>query len=699
MLTFNTPLKNIPRILPKYQKILAKLGLLTVSDLLFYFPFRYDDFSKIVTPSEKYLDQLITVEGLVKKTKNFRAWRKKMSITDIIIQDKNNLPLKATWFNQPFILENLKEGTFVRLSGKLIQKGETFQMLNPAWEKATREVTNTGCLVPVYKETVGISSRWIRWQVKTLLPLAQKMPDIIDAEILTKYHLYDIYTTLCQLHFPENREKLIRAQKRIAFEEMFLAQIKALQTKQAWKKKKAFQINFNKKLVKHFVDNLPFKLTNAQKKTSFEIIKDLEKPQPMNRLLNGDVGSGKTVVASIATLQTLSAGYQVALMAPTEILAQQHFTSFCGLFKETDFTIALLTNAYQWITHKKTTKTSIPRQQLLTKNKTGKIDLLIGTHALIQKDVQFRNLALIIIDEQHRFGVAQRAFLQNRTMLLKNKKESPAIPHLLTMTATPIPRTLSIAYFGSLDLSILDEMPKNRRPVITRLVLPGKEEKVYTFIRSEINKGRQAFIVLPLIEESASESMLAVKAATSEYEKMSQEIFPEFKIGLLHGKLKASEKEQLMRDFQNKKISILVATSVIEVGIDIPNATIMIIENAERFGLSQLHQFRGRIGRGTHQSYCFLFSQSNHQRLKALVKTTDGFKIAEKDLALRGPGHFFGTLQSGSPDIAMKNLTNLKLIQLARLEAKQLLEKDPQLKKHFFLQKALTKLTQKIHLE
>jgi ATP-dependent DNA helicase RecG len=699
MLSFNTPLKNIPLILPKYQKILAKLGLLTVSDLLFYLPFRYKDFSKIVTLKDKYLDQNITIEGSVKKTNNFRSWKKKMSITNVIVQDKNNSLLKATWFNQPFILENLKENTFVRLSGKLIKKGNNFQMLNPAWEKATRETTNTGCLVPVYRETTGITSRWIRWQIKSLLPLAQKMPDIIDANILAKYHLYNIYTTLCQLHFPDSQEKLIRAQKRIAFEEMFLAQLKALQTRQDWKKKKAFQINFDKKLIKHFVNNLPFKLTNAQKKSSFEIIKDLEKSQPMNRLLNGDVGSGKTVVASIATLQTLSAGYQVALMAPTEILAQQHFTSFCELFKETDFTIALLTNTYRWIYHKQACKTSFSRQQLLTKIKTGKINLVIGTHALIQKAVEFKDLALIIIDEQHRFGVAQRAFFQNRTMSLKSRKKTPSIPHLLTMTATPIPRTLSIAYFGSLDLSILDEMPKNRRPIITRLVLPKKQPEVYTFVRSEINQGRQAFIVLPLIEESTSTSMSEVKAATLEYEVMSKKIFPEFKVGLLHGKLKAQEKEQIMQDFKKKKISILVSTSVIEVGIDIPNATIMIVENAERFGLAQLHQFRGRIGRGTYQSYCFLFSQSNHQRLKALVETTDGFKIAEKDLALRGPGHFFGILQSGKPDIAMKNLTNLKLIQLARLEAKQLLKEDPQFEKHPLLQKALRAFTQKIHLE
>ncbi|KKP79962.1 MAG: hypothetical protein A2271_01195 [Candidatus Moranbacteria bacterium RIFOXYA12_FULL_35_19] len=735
MVNLNLPLKSIPRITPKYVRVLEKLGVFTMKDFLFYFPFRYDDFSQIVSISEDYLNQVITVEGKIIKTKLNRIFRRKMSIVEIIIETENNIPLKAVWFNQPFILETLKEGVEVRLSGKLILDGKKFSMNSPAWEKSSRDMTNTGRLIPVYPQTSGITSKWIRWQMKMLLePLGHPMSkwtsdvliDILPAEIRKKYNLYDIYTTLSQIHFPDSKEKLIRAQKRMAFQEMFLVQLKTIQIKKEFAEKNSTGIKFDEKLIQNFVSHLPFKLTNAQRKASFEILKDLEKPRPMNRLLNGDVGSGKTIVSAISVLQTISAGYQTAIMAPTEVLARQHFESFCEIFKDYGINIALLTNSYrkinnfqfsifnfQSIFNEKILKNKKNGREYLLKNiANAKINLVIGTHALIQKDVRFGNLALVIIDEQHRFGVTQRATLQQnipRESASSPRESAQRVPHLLTMTATPIPRTLAIAFFGSLDLSILDEMPKNRKPIITKIITPSERNKIYEFIKSEIKKKRQIFVILPLIEESLSESMVDVKAVKAEHERLSREIFPEFKLGLLHGKLKAKEKETVMKDFSDKKIDILVSTSVVEVGIDIPNATVMLIENSERFGLTQLHQFRGRVGRGTEQSYCFLFTAENSvptsvptlvpTRLKILEKTNDGFEISEADLKLRGPGQFFGTLQSGLPDIAMEHLSNVKLIKFARAEAQEILKLDPKLKGHPLLADALKKFSEKIHLE
>ncbi|MFA6973470.1 MAG: ATP-dependent DNA helicase RecG [Parcubacteria group bacterium] len=706
MFTPNTKLAAIPKITPKYQKLLDKLGLQTVQDLLLYFPFRYDDFSKVVPISQDYVGQTVTIAGIIQKKKLARIFRRKMTIAEIVIQpastrgddrsstrggDENNTPLKAVWFNQPYILESLPEGAAVRLSGKLEFKGRTFSMVNPAWERAERTQTNTGILVPVYPETKGLTSKWLRWQLKPLLESAQQMEDTLPYDIRQRLNLYDIYTALQQIHFPENQEKLLRAQKRFAFQEMFLVQLKTLQVKQDWEQNNSLAIPFDEELIKNFVSTLPFKLTNAQRKASFEILKDLEKPKPMNRLLNGDVGSGKTIVAAIAALQAMQAGFQVAIMAPTEVLAKQHFESFSKLFAEYDFNVALLTNSY-----KKLNGADETRPDLLQNIRKGSIELVIGTHAIIQKDVKFENLALIVIDEQHRFGVAQRALLQQETMEIKDGV-AKTIPHLLTMTATPIPRTLAIALFGSLELSILDEMPKNRKPIITKIVPPTGRQEIYAFINNEINNGRQVFVIFPLVEES--KAMTEVKAATTEHERL-EKIFPQFKIGLMHGRLKAKEKELAMQAFKDRKTQILVSTSVVEVGIDIPNASVMIIEDADRFGLSQLHQFRGRVGRGEHQSYCFLFSSSvGNARLKALEENTDGFAIAEKDLVLRGPGQFFGTIQSGLPDIAMEHLANVNLIKHSRAEAQNLLKADPQLKKHPALQDALLKFSEKIHLE
>lgn len=703
----DSPLRGLSKITPAYAKLLDNLGIFTVRDLLFYFPFRYDDFSKMAAVSPENLGETITVQGMVRKTTLKRIFKRKMTIIEASIEvpgeDSMNTPLKAIWFNQSFVLSTVKEGVSVRLSGKLELKGRTFQMISPAFERASRDATNTGRLVPVYKETKGLTSKWLRWQIKSLIALSQQIPEIVPKEIYEKFHLYSLPKAIQEIHFPTSSKNLERAQKTFAFQEMLLLQIKAIQTRNSWNEKKSEPIKFEKKEIQNFNTQLPFSLTNAQKKASFEILKDLEKNQPMNRLLNGDVGSGKTVVAAISALPPLLAKKQVAIMAPTEVLARQHFESFCQLFKAYNFNIALLTNSYKLTNlnpDPKSTSQKNARNDLLKKISEGEIGLVIGTHALIQKDVHFKNLALVIIDEQHRFGVTQRATLQDETMSLDDGQQK-TIPHLLTMTATPIPRTLAISFFGSLVLSLLDEMPKDRKPIQTKIVPPNARESAYRFIRKEIEKDRQVFIILPLVEES--ESLKDLRAVKVEHARLAKEVFPDLSLGLLHGKMKAKDKEKVMEDFKERKNNILVATSVVEVGIDIPNASVIMIEHAERFGLSQLHQFRGRVGRGEHQSYCFLMTDSGKEkaweRLGVLEETNDGFQIAERDLKLRGPGQFFGTLQSGLPDITMENLGNMKLIKFARAEAEDILKKDPKLENYPEIKKSLERFERQVHLE
>ncbi|GBE16763.1 ATP-dependent DNA helicase RecG [bacterium BMS3Abin15] len=694
MTDLNTPIKNLPRIGEKYAKALKKLDILTVRDLLFHFPFRYDDYSQKFSIKDIPLEQDITIEGKVTDIKTTRTWKRKIFLTEAIITDDSG-SIKVIWFNQPYISDTLKIGKSVRISGKATTDKNKLFFSNPAYELASRVPTNTGRLVPVYPETGGVTSRWLRWQIQMLLKLNLKLTDSLPSDLLEKLNLPLLEKAVQQIHFPNDLDRAVISQKRFAFEEMFLIQLKTLQVKSSWKKEKAVDIEFDEELVKNFIDSLPFKLTNAQKKSSFQISKDLGENRPMNRLLNGDVGSGKTIVAAMASLQTMEAGYQVVIMAPTEVLARQHFENLSKLFAGYNFNVALLTNSYKILASDNTT-----RPNLLKKIQSGEINLVIGTHALIQKDVRFKNLALIVVDEQHRFGVAQRAYLQQEISTI-NDGIKDKVPHFLTMTATPIPRTLALAFFGNLDISILDEMPAKRKKIITEIVNSKKRGLTYEFIRKEIKNGRQIFVILPLVEES--KVLTEIKAATEEHKRLSEKIFSDLRLGLLHGRLKSGEKENVMKDFKDKKIDILVSTAVVEVGIDIPNATVMLIEDADRFGLSQLHQFRGRVGRAEHQSYCFLFTSSDSSktkaRLKALVESENGFKIAEKDLELRGPGEFFGTRQSGIPDIAMENITNVKLIQVAREEAQNIIKSDPELKKHPQLAEALQKFSQKIHLE
>ena len=732
MINLETKIDETFHIKPAQAQKLEKLGITTVGDFLFHFPARYDDLSKLVDIAEIIPEQSATVSGEIIDFKIKKSWKKRINIIEIHLQDETGA-IRATWFNQKYLIDVFSKNRYIRLSGKAKLDKNGFYFSNPIWEVADKSPNHTGRIVPIYPETKGITSKWLRWQIETIFKSDFKIEDPLPEEILKKYNLPSLKKALYDIHFPKSENSYLVAQKRFAFFDMFLIQLRSLQIKKQLKKESAQELKFPDLKIKKFLTSLPFELTNDQKKAFEEIRKDLTKSHPMNRLLNGDVGSGKTIVALLSALQTSANGFQVAIMAPTEVLAYQHFENFSKSLADFNISVGLLTNSYKLVNSSQSTVQSeemesahgsqstvhskeksslknskleiqnysneikkISRETILEEIKTGKINIVIGTHAIIQKDIRFKNLALIIIDEQHRFGVAQRSYLQQKVAEI-NDGLADKIPHFLTMTATPIPRTISMTLLGSLDVSIISEMPKNRKPIITQIVLPSKQNEVYSFIREEIKKGHQAFVILPLVEES--EKLTELKAAVTEHERLSRDVFPEFNLGLLHGRMKSKEKEDIMLAFKNKETNILVSTSVIEVGIDIPNATVMIIEEAYRFGLSQLHQFRGRVGRGEHQSYCFLFGKNSTERLKVLEKHTDGFKVAQKDLAIRGPGDFLGTRQSGLADSTMANITNIKMIKFALEEAQNIIEKDIVLKKYPLLSAALEKMNQNIHLE
>ena len=735
--SLKTPIEKLFNIGSVYVGKLHKVGIKTAGDLLFYFPFRYDDFSEVKKISEVELGEIVSIVGKIIDIRNVRTWKRKMNITEALIEDESGA-IKAVWFNQPFLIRNLKIGANVSLSGKVAYAQEGLQLSSPAYELLGRgQVLHTARLVPVYHETEGLSSKWLRTHIKPILKLANEAEEYLPYEIIKNQKLFGLAEAIRQIHFPANEDKADIAKRRLAFDELFLIQLYMLAQKKKWQENNAVKIKFSEEInkeVKNFIAGLPFQLTNAQKISSWKIIKDFEKGAPMNRLLEGDVGSGKTLVALIAALAVMKSGYQVALMAPTEILARQHFGEAMRRFgkKHTsknppspllqrgNYThtpspsqegnikspllrgvgvckIALLTGSESKIYEDGEVK-EINRNKLLEKIKSGEIDFTVGTHSLIQDKVAFKNLAFSIVDEQHRFGIDQRAKIQNEVLDIKDGLKT--VPHLLSMTATPIPRTLALAVYGDLDLSLLDEMPKGRQKIITKLVAPANRGLAYKFIHEQIKKGRQVFVICPLIEES---DILEVKSATQEYEKLKNEIYPNLNIGLLHGRMKPKEKEEIMQKFIKREIDILVSTSVIEVGIDIPNASVMVIEGADRFGLAQLHQFRGRVGRGEHQSFCFLFTDSTSattaRRLKALIKSNNGFELAEQDLKIRGPGELVGIRQSGLPDLAMASLTDFELIKNAREEAEALMKEDDKLLKYPKLAEKLKKFTKKVHFE
>lgn len=667
-LGLESPVTALSGVAQVQAKRFQRLGVTTIRDLLYHFPHRYNDFSALKTINQLEYGEEVTIIGTIWETKSRRT-RSGGTIVQSIIAD-GTATIQATWFNQPYLLKSLKTGRQIVLSGKVDAYLGRLVMNSPEWEYLEKEQIHTGRLVPVYPLTEGIKAKWLRRLIKRTVDYwTKRVPDYLPRQLRESLGLPDLETTLTQIHFPDNREKLEQARRRLSFGEFLLIQLGVLRQRQIWRSRPGHALDVNPALLEAFIASLPFALTVAQKRAIDEIAGDLRQSQPMSRLLQGDVGSGKTVVAAAAMLMTVAGGAQAVLMAPTEILAEQHFKSLTALYRQLDASkapgafplhprVRLLTGSV----------TGAERQQVYADIASGAADVIVGTHALIQKGVEFKDLALAIVDEQHRFGVEQRAAL----------RQKGHNPHVLVMTATPIPRTLSLTIYGDLDISVLDEMPPGRRPIETRWFLPRERERAYSFIRGQVEKNHQAFIICPLVEGS---DRVEAKAAVQEYERLQQTIFLDLKLGLLHGRMKGQEKEAVMAQFQRGELDILVSTSVVEVGIDVPHATVMMVEGANHFGLAQLHQFRGRVGRRQAKSYCILLSdtpsEESVERLRAIESTQDGFKLAEVDLQMRGPGEFFGTRQSGMPPLRMAKLSDRHILEEARQAAKAIFERDP----------------------
>lgn len=671
-----------------------KLGVKTVRDLLYFFPHRHLDYSQRKPISQLTEGKEETIVANVWQAQEIRLGGRRS--TEAIVGDETG-NVRVVWFNNPYLAKKLATNTRLVISGRvsLFKGRHVFE--SPEWELVEdKELTHTGRLVPLYPLTQGLRPRQVRKLMKEVVgQWAWQVEDFLPSGLRERCNLLKLPQAISQAHYPEDEALKDRARVRLAFDELFILQLGVLSKKRNWQESQpGSPFSIESSLLEAFLQSLPFELTAAQHRTLKELLVDLEKPRPMSRLLQGEVGSGKTVVATAVLLMAAANGYQGAFMAPTEILAEQHFSTICQLLsraghleEKEDYlhsysgllshplTVALLIGDI----------TQVRKQELQRRILDGDIDIVIGTHALIQKGVEFPRLGLAVVDEQHRFGVTQRSTLRQKGFN----------PHVLVMTATPIPRTLALTLYGDLDLSVIDQLPPGRQVVKTKWLKPGQRDSAYAFISRQVASGRQAFIICPLVEES---EVIQARAAIAEYERLSQEVFSELSLGLLHGRMSADEKSKVMRRFRSGELNILVATPVVEVGIDVPNATVMMVESADRFGLSQLHQFRGRVGRGQEQSYCMLLAQNPsevaRERLDIIEKVQDGFQLAEEDLKLRGPGEFFGTRQSGLPDLRMAKLSDVALLELARSEAIRLFEKDKTLEKpeHSLLAKELARV-------
>ncbi|MBI4057750.1 ATP-dependent DNA helicase RecG [Candidatus Microgenomates bacterium] len=655
-----TPVGKLPFIGPVFARRLSRINIKTLEDLLYHFPHRYEDFSIVSPISQVQLGETVTIQGKILAIKN-EFTKRRLIIQKATVED-NTGTLEVVWFNQRYLPRTLFPGTHVSLAGKIAWFGKKLVMESPEFEKVENrdsrfETIHTGRLVPIYPETSRVSSKWLRSRIAQFLPEAT-IEEFLPGELIKMQGLLPLNPALEAIHFPKTLKDAQEARERFSFEEFFLLQLTVLDRKKFWNTHTVcWNIKVPESEIANLLSKLPFELTRAQKRAIEEIAGDLEKRVPMNRLLEGDVGSGKTVVAAIGAFISVHNKLQVAVMAPTQILALQHFQTFQKLLEPFGITVKLITGN--------------------SKKEEGEWDVVIGTHALLYKKTLFKKLGLVVVDEQHKFGVRQRA------ELLSRQKDGGCIPHVLTMTATPIPRTVALTLYGDLELSLLDELPPGRQKITTWVVPPKKRDGAYNWIRDHINSGSQVFIVCPLIEESEIENMKTVKAATVEFERLSKEVFPELKLGLLHGRLKANGKEEIINKFRDGKTHILVATPVVEVGIDIPNATIMMIEAADRFGLAQLHQLRGRVGRGEKKSYCLLFTESTSDkvlaRLHAMEESKTGAELAELDLRLRGPGELFGTEQHGFPGLKIASFSDLPLIKKTKDAAEAIF---PNLKKY-----------------
>jgi len=714
----DTPIETIFRLNDSQKKALKKLGIISVQNMLYHFPARYINPGENKSISELEKGQAITLYGKISKLKTKKGFRSKIPMAEGYLADDTG-KIKMVWYNQPYLAKMLFENTPVRVEGKVSERNGELYLSNPKIENATNLPSapksmfagspDSIPLLPVYPESRGITSNWIYFAQQKVLKLGviENMPDPIPSEILAKYNLPNLKSALIWIHSPRDLKDSQAARKRFAFEEVFFIQLRAQQARQKYKSEHAWRISKTKEELKGFIDAFPFKPTESQQKAIDQILSDFKKGEPMTRLLEGDVGSGKTAVAATASFAAATSrptgqdfgNLQIAYMAPTEILAKQHFESFITYFKKYPLNIGLITGSGCRKFPSKVSPdgwTTISRPQLLKWVANGEIAVLIGTHAIIQKSVKFKHLAFAIIDEQHRFGTVQRQKLA--------QKDNHA-PHLLSMTATPIPRTLALTIFGDLDLTLLTEMPAGRKPIITEILETTQREIAYKKMREELIAGRQAYVICPRIDEPDPEKEMAVqaKSAIAEAKRLKEKVFPEFKIEFLHSKMTPAAKDAVMERFSNGEINILVATSVVEVGVNVPNATVMLIEGSERFGLAQLHQLRGRIIRSNHQAYCFALSESKGKtavtRLKALQTAKNGFELAEKDLEARGTGELYGRRQWGFSDIAMEAIRNIKMVEAARTEAANIIEKDPDLKKYPSLRAILETQKGDVHFE
>jgi ATP-dependent DNA helicase RecG len=635
----NSPIGSLPMVGPVYQVRLEKMGIQTFKDLIYHIPTRYLDFRLKSPVSRLQIGDTTTIKGNIDSVKNlYTRSGKKIQLAQV---SDTSGKVDVLWFNQPFLIKTLKEGETHSFSGKVDWFGRKKAMISP--------LIDTEGIVPVYPETYGISSKWLRGRIKTVYKL---IGENLKEYLPQTYGFMDLPSAIKEIHFPNEPEKTGKARERLAFDELLALQITNLKRKALWQKNHpVYELKINRKEINQFIESLPFNLTESQEKVIDEIISDFQKPYPMNRLLEGDVGSGKTVVATTAAYISFLNGYQSVIMAPTQILAQQHFDTLNSLLQPFKVRISLITSS-------------------ISKSDLGRTDIFVGTHSLIHQKIYMDKVALVIIDEQHKFGVEQREHL------VKKMGKNNISPHVLTMTATPIPRTVALTFYGDLDLSTLNETPAGRQKISTWILPKEKRQNAYRWINDNIeNNKSQIFIVCPLIEESEAETLKDIKSVTKEYQSLKK-VFKGKKLGLLHGRLKAEEKSRVVENFRNHKLDILVATPVVEVGIDIPNATIMVIEAADRFGLAELHQLRGRVGRGKKKSYCLLFYQNegvkSKTRLSAMEKGISGFELAELDLKLRGPGEIFGLRQSGIPELKIASWTDIELIKKAKIVAEKL---------------------------
>ncbi len=665
----NAPLTVLQGVGPKHAATLESLGMRTLGDMLYYFPRRYEDYSQLKPIKNLWYNEQVTVIGTIQSVHTRPIRSGSATIVEAILSDGTGA-LRLSWFNQPWMANRLKEGMQISVSGKVDQYLGRLVMNQPDWESVDIEHLHTNRIVPIYPLTTKITQKWLRGLMNQVVTYwAPAVADSLPESVRSSARLMNLGQALLQAHFPDSQDSLKSARERLAFDEIFFLQMGVMRQKRDWKQAEARRFSIPDDWLAARLNSLSFALTNAQQRALAEIRADLDSGKPMNRLLQGDVGSGKTVVAALAAAMITSNGAQVAIMAPTGILAEQHYRSFKnqltgenGIMHEDE--IRLLVGGTP----------EAEKEAIRNGLADGSIKVVIGTHAVIESPVQFKDLQLAVIDEQHRFGVEQRAELRSKG----------TNPHLLVMTATPIPRSLALTIYGDLDLSLIDEMPAGRQPISTHVLRPQERERAYTLIRGQIQEGRQAFIIYPLIEES--EKMGDLRAAVDDFEVLSKEIFPDLKLGLLHGRMKSNEKDETMLKFRDRQYDILVSTTVVEVGVDVPNAAVMLVEGADHFGLAQLHQLRGRVGRGSAQSYCLLIptheDDAENERLQAMAESNDGFVLAERDLQQRGPGEFLGTRQSGyASGLRMASLTDVALIEKARAQARKLFEDDADLQK------------------